>query len=100
MTAPALSEAAHEPEARHVSGAPPQQTIAKTKSHACPFLLVLGYLSDSMVIRRAPCQPICGWPIEVEVARLQSDKGGKILDFYFLLRHCLADTLQVVKMLD
>jgi hypothetical protein len=29
-----------------------------------------------------------------------SDKGGKILDFYFLLRHCLADTLQVVKMLD
>jgi hypothetical protein len=33
-------------------------------------------------------------------ARLQSDKGGKILHFYFLLRHCLADTLQVVKILD
>jgi hypothetical protein len=53
-----------------------------------------------MLIRRAPCHPICGWLIEVEVARLQSEKGGKILDFYFLLRHCLADTLQVVKMLD
>ena len=48
----------------------------------------------------ARCQPICGWPSEVEVARLQSDKRGKILDFYLLLRHCLADTLQVVKMLD
>ena len=43
---------------------------------------------------------MCGRPMEVEVARLQSDKGGKILDFYFLLRYCLADTLQVVKMLD
>jgi hypothetical protein len=55
-------------------------------------------ISDSTVIRRIPCQPICGWPSEV--ARLQSDKGGKILDFYFLLRHCRPDSLQVVKMLD
>ena len=61
---------------------------------------MLEYLSDTMVIKRVPCQPICGWPMEVEVARLQSDKGGKILDFYLLLRHCLADTLQVVKMVD
>jgi len=65
---------------------------------ACPFLPVLENLSDSMVIRRIPCQPISGRPLAA--ARLLSDKSGKILDFYLLLRHCLADTLQVLKMLD
>jgi hypothetical protein len=72
----------------------------KPESHAGPVILVPGYLSDSMAIKRTPCQPICGRPREVKVARQQSDEGGKILDFYFLLRHCLADTLQVVKILD
>ena len=62
--------------------------------------MILEYWSDTMVIKRVPCQPICGWPSEVEVARLQSEKRGKILDFHLLLRHCLADTLQVVKMFD
>jgi hypothetical protein len=51
-----------------------------------------------MITRRTPWQPICGRLSEA--ARLKSDKGGKIVDFYLLLRHCLADTLQVVKMLD
>ena len=41
-----------------------------------------------------------GWLIEVEVAILQSKKGGKILLVNFSLRYCLADTLQVVNMLD
>ena len=41
-----------------------------------------------------------GWFIEVEVARLQSEKGGKILYFNFSLRHGPADTLQVVNMFD
>ena len=37
---------------------------------------------------------------EVEVALLPSEKGGEILDFYFLLRYCLADTLQIVNIFD
>jgi hypothetical protein len=57
-------------------------------------------ISDSTVIRRDPYQPICVLPLEVEAAGLKSEKRGKILDFYFLLRHCLADTLQVVKVLN
>ena len=86
---------------RHVSRACLRaRPTPRPKSHAGPFLLALGYLSGSIVIMRTPCQPICGWPSQVEVARRQSDKGGKILDFYFLLRYCLADTLQIVKILD
>jgi hypothetical protein len=39
-------------------------------------------------------------PMEFEVCRRQSEERSKILDFYFLCRYLLADTLQIVKMLD
>ena len=71
----------------------------KPESHAGPFFPALRYLSGSMAIKGTPWQQIRGCYNEVHVARLLSDEGGKILDFYFLLCYCLADTLQVVKVL-
>lgn len=46
-----------------------------------------------MVIWRTHGAAAWYWRIEVEVAILLSGKVGKTLDFYFLLGHCLADTL-------
>jgi hypothetical protein len=51
-----------------------------------------GYQASSLPADR-------GWP-QVSAVRRQSEKRGKILDFYFLLRHCRPDSLQIVKMLD
>jgi hypothetical protein len=44
--------------------------------------------------------PNGGWPLSFEVAILPSKEGGKILEVNFLLRYGLADTLQIVNMLD
>jgi hypothetical protein len=47
-----------------------------------------------MVIRGLMAPPRVGWRIKVKATRLRlSEKVGKILDFYFLSGHCLADTL-------
>jgi hypothetical protein len=50
--------------------------------------------------KEQPANPGPSQAIEVELARLQSEKDAKILDFHFSLRHRLADPLQVVNIFN